>query len=182
MLLDELMPRFDFSEYHELKVDASAEDVWRAIHSIDFGRLPISRVLMGIRGMGLLARRRKGASDRTVMSLKSVSRYGFRRIGESDDEVVLGLIGTFWKLSGGIRDFDPKSFAVLDEPGFAKAAWNFRTVPSGTATLLSTETRVRCPDERSRASFGRYWLLIRPFSGLIRKEMLRGVKRVAEKP
>jgi len=39
----------------------------------------------------------------------------------------------------------------------------------------STETRVMLTEERSRRAFGRYWLLIRPFSGLIRRRWLAAV-------
>lgn len=44
---------------------------------------------------------------------------------------------------------------------------------------LTTETRVLLTDERSRRAFGRYWLLIRPFSGLIRRRWLAAIVRRA---
>jgi hypothetical protein len=34
-----------------------------------------------------------------------------------------------------------------------------------------------CLDESSRRRFRRYWLFIRPFSGLIRMEMLRVIRQ-----
>jgi hypothetical protein len=46
---------------------------------------------------------------------------------------------------------------------------------------VSTETRVLCTDERSRRAFRRYWTLVRPFSGLTRIEMLRAIRREAER-
>jgi hypothetical protein len=45
---------------------------------------------------------------------------------------------------------------------------------------LTTETRIKCLDNESRRSFGFYWMFIQPFSGLIRMEMLRAIKRKAE--
>jgi hypothetical protein len=44
---------------------------------------------------------------------------------------------------------------------------------------LATETRVLLTEERSRRAFGRYGLLIRPFSGLIRRRWLAAVVRRA---
>jgi hypothetical protein len=44
---------------------------------------------------------------------------------------------------------------------------------------LTTETRVRCTDERSRRAFARYWYVIRPFSGLVRRSWLRAARRRA---
>jgi hypothetical protein len=81
-----------------------------------------------------------------------------------------------------MRPFRAADFRTFDEPGWAKAAWNFRVepAPAGGATL-STETRVRCTDARSRRTFRRYWWIVRPFSGLIRIELLRAIRREAER-
>ena len=81
-----------------------------------------------------------------------------------------------------MRRFAPQEFAAFDEPGWAKAAWNFRVEPAaGGGAAVTTETRVLCTDERSRRTFRCYWLLIRPFSGLIRHEILRLLRREAER-
>jgi hypothetical protein len=45
---------------------------------------------------------------------------------------------------------------------------------------LATETRVWAADPSSRRRFRRYWLVIRPCSGLIRRVWLRAIKRRAE--
>jgi hypothetical protein len=44
---------------------------------------------------------------------------------------------------------------------------------------LTTKTRVLLTDDRSRNAFRRYWLLIRPFSGLIRRRWLAAIARRA---
>ena len=59
-------------------------------------------------------------------------------------------------------------------------AIEFRAVPQGDRCLLSTETRVHAADNATRRRFGRYWRLIRPFSGLIRIVFLRAARRRAE--
>ena len=65
--------------------------------------------------------------------------------------------------------------ATFTEPGYAKMALNYRLEDG----MLSTETRVLLTDERSRKAFRRYWLVIRPFSGLIRRAWLRAIARRA---
>jgi hypothetical protein len=45
---------------------------------------------------------------------------------------------------------------------------------------LSTETRVQLTDDRSKRAFARYWLVVRPFSGVIRRFWLRAIARRAE--
>jgi hypothetical protein len=79
--------------------------------------------------------------------------------------VILGLRGQFWRLRGG-DDGSAAATAVAD----------FRVA----AGCLSTETRVHVPDPGARRKFRRYWLVVRPFSGLIRILLLRAAKRRAE--
>jgi hypothetical protein len=60
----------------------------------------------------------------------------------------------------------------------ARGVWNFGVSEIGTGkTLLETETRVTCGDVASRRKFRLYWLLVRPFSGLIRRLMLRAIRK-----
>ena len=68
--------------------------------------------------------------------------------------------------AGGPREraCTAEEFLAYARPDACKAVIDFRVGPS----LLSTETRVHVPDLVSRQKFGRYWLAIRPFSGLIR--------------
>ena len=93
---------------------------------------------------------------------------------------MIGLIGKFWTPSGSLRSFQAEDFATLNPGDCAKAVFNFRTEPlDSSLTRLSTETRIWCPDETVLRRFLRYWTLIRPFSGLIRKEMLKQVQATA---
>ena len=71
---------------------------------------------------------------------------------------------------------DPaSSFVDFQRPGFAKMAFNFR-VDGGE---LTTETRIFLTNTSARWAFGAYWLVIRPFSGWIRREWLAGITRRA---
>ena len=76
---------------------------------------------------------------------------------------------------------DLAGFAALEADGAAKAVWNFTTESLAPGrTRVTTITRIATPDPATKRSFGRYWRVIRPFSGLIRIEMLRALKRRAE--
>jgi hypothetical protein len=76
----------------------------------------------------------------------------------------------------------PDAFAVLDAPGFAKAAMNFLVEPDGRGgSLLSTETRVHATDPASRRRFAAYWRVIYPGSAIIRRSWLQAVRRRAER-
>ena len=85
--------------------------------------------------------------------------------------VVLGLTGQFWRLRGG-RDLrrprTAEEFLEYDRPDVCKAVIDFRIAELDPGRCrLSTETRVHVADPSARRAFRRYWLVIRPFSGLI---------------
>ena len=85
---------------------------------------------------------------------------------------------------GGVKKpATPEQFKELVAPGVAKAAMNFRIEDAGDgAWLVSTETRVHATDTSARRAFARYWTVIRPGSGFIRRMWLRAIKRRAESP
>jgi len=56
---------------------------------------------------------------------------------------------------------------------------DFVARPDAGGSVLSTETRVRAGTWRARAAFRAYWLLVGPFSALIRRRWLRAIARSA---
>jgi hypothetical protein len=181
VLIDEFMPLFDVSERHHTMVQAPADRAFAATRRLDLARSRLVRALFAARGIPLILRR-QGLPSRS-MTLDDLVRAGFVYLGEEPDrEIVLGVVGTFWRPTGGVRRIDSSEFASFDEPGVAKAAWNFRVIPDGDErAFVITETRVRVPDEASRRKFLLYWAVIGSFSGLIRKQALALVKAEAER-
>ena len=96
------------------------------------------------------------------------------------EEIVLGIMGRFWTPTGHVVAAEPARFRSAPPPGLAQGFWNLRVEPTAGGTLLSTETRVRCGDPDTRRRFLRYWRVIRPGSGLIRRSLLRRIKSSAE--
>jgi len=170
-LIDQIMPSYDRRELHRHASDAPPAAVWDSIHDLSGEELKLMRALMGLRSLG----RSRDDGSRTV--LDSFKRMGFRVIAEEPgEELVVAGIGRFWKLSGGLRRVEGREqFTRFDEPGYAKVAFNFR-LRDGE---LSTETRIAGTDAHARRRFGLYWLLVRPGSGLIRREWLRAIAKRA---
>ena len=71
-----------------------------------------------------------------------------------------------------------KEFLIdASQPGL-KIFWNFYFKPvSANETIVSTETRILCLTTKSKKRFSIYWFFVRPFSGLIRLEILRLIKK-----
>jgi hypothetical protein len=169
--IDRLLPGFDFAERHGTEVDAAPGVVDACVRALDLSGSRVVRTLYRLRGM-----------PASSLRIEGLERIGFRILVHEPGQVLaLGLIGRFWTLRGGLCRFDAPDFAGFDEPGWAKALWSFHMTPlHGGRTRLETETRIRCTDDESRRRFRAYWVMIRPFSGLIRRIALREVKRQAE--
>lgn len=183
MLIDELLPRYDVTEHHSTLVRAAPARVWEAVRTLDLARSPLVRVLFALRSLpGLFSGKRPGPR-RLGTTMDGLLESGFVLLGEREgDELLLGLAGQFWRPTGRIVRLSPEEFRAGGRPGLSMAAWNFTLRDDeGGAVRLATETRVRCTDDASRRSFLRYWRLVGPFSGLIRAEMLRTLRRGAER-
>jgi len=178
------------SARYETIVRAPAERVYAAVWSADLAPLPV-RVLLATRALPdalveSLTRprdvwRRLRRRARGPITLRDVIAEGFSLLAEDPPhEVVLGVVGAFWRLRAARHDCDTDSFR-RPPPGTARAAWSFYVAegPGGTS-LLSTETRVQCADDASRRRFKLYWFVVRPGSGLIRLMMLRAIRNAAE--
>jgi hypothetical protein len=183
MLIDDYMPEPQFAERHALRVAAPPERAWQAVRALDMGGSPVIRGLFALRSLPafLAGKRRRGPALGTTMD--GLLRSGFVLLAEqAPREIVLGLVGRFWTPTGGLTRVEEPEFRGFDRPGMTVAAWNFTILPAEGGSLIATETRVRCTDAASLRSFRRYWRVVRPFSGLIRKEGLRAIRRAAESP
>lgn len=170
MQIDVFAPRYDVVERHHTVVHAPTERVYAAVRSLDLSRSPVARTLF-----------RRGMPEK-CLTLDGLLRKGFIILAEvPDKELVIGLVGRFWSLTGELQSLDVEGFRSFDRRGYAKTTWNFSLEQQGeNVTRLATETRVLCLDSASQRMFRFYWLLIRPFSGIIRKEPLRAIKQAAE--
>jgi hypothetical protein len=182
MLIDRFLPDPEVRSRHETVVNAPAERTWAAVRTLDLARSPVVKALFGLRSLPGLLSRSTPARRSLGLDMEGLLRTGFVLLDEAPgDEVVLGLVGRFWTPSGGIVRVPPEEFTEFQQPGLAVAAWNFTVRgPAEGPVHLATETRVRLTDASSRRRFRAYWTVVGPFSGLIRHEMLRTVRRAAE--
>lgn len=181
MLIDDYMPVADFAERHAVRVAAPPERAWRAVRTLDMRGSPLIRGLFALRSLPALLAGRRSRGPALGTTMEGLLRTGFVLLAEqAPREIVLGLAGRFWTPTGGLTRIEPGEFRGFARPGMAVAAWNFTILPADGGSLVATETRVRCTDAASLRSFRRYWRVVRPFSGLIRLEGLRAVRRAAE--
>lgn len=188
MLIDTYAPNWDAAELHQIEIAADAESVYQMLWSADLAGSLIIKTLMALRTLpGVLLhptflRQTGPRSVRGKFTMQTLIDAGFGKLAEQPgEEIVLGIAGKFWRPTGNVSPFSESNFGGAVPAGLARAVWNFRVRRlSPMRTILSTETRVVCGDASSRLKFRAYWLVVRPFSGLIRRLMLRSVKHDCE--
>ncbi len=175
-LIEELLPDPDFGNSHSVVIAAPRERVVEAAESYRLNENGVVSLLFRLRRL-----------EPPGPLRASLLGQGFTLLAEkAGEEVVVGIAGRFWALNETanlIPVADAQAFEDFAEPGTAKAVvcFRFQSLPDGS-TRLSTETRIKCVDAAARRRFAAYWALIGPFSGWIRKIVLRGVQQRALAP
>lgn len=174
-LIDTLLPRWDVHEVHGIDVAASPERTWAALEQVTIGELPLTCVLMTVRGLG---RRRTTALDRTFIEAASF----LVPLAEEQGDRVAGMVGRPWRLRPThVPIAGAEDFVAFHEPGWVRVATDFRVVPAAGGSRLETETRIQGTDAGARRRFARYWRFVGRGSALIRHDVLRAVRRRAER-
>lgn len=183
MLLDEIMPEYEFGEIHSIRLSTSPEAALAAFKEVTPGEMPLVGLLFTIRSLPERLTGRQGLPTKKTASLyEQMLDFGFVPLGEKPNrELVAGTIGQMFKLRGETPTIrDAREFLAFEEPGYAKAAMNFFVESADRDTLLTTETRVMTTDSASRRQFRCYWRVIYPGSAAIRRSWLWAAKRRAE--
>jgi hypothetical protein len=161
-------PQPDFASRHATTVAATAERCYRCLEEVDIGRSLPMRLLLAVRGIGRLR------------TLQSARQIGFVVLDEDPPHrMVLGLVGRPWRPSGGLQRLSDTEFHAFDRPGFVKVVWAFQFEPVAGGCAVSTSTDIFATDDVARRRFRRYWRVVGPFSGLLRRSMLRSIKDCA---
>lgn len=188
LLLDRFMPEYDVGLVHAGVFRVPPTVCYEAALTLDIFEAPLIRTLIEARGLPLrLAALRPGSGPETEpppspgFRMRDLPERGWLLLGEKPGaEMVLGMVGQPWKARGGApsKPVTPDSFADFDEPGFLKIATGIRVDPYGSgSTILTIETRAALTDDESRRRFRPYWMVVEPFSRLIRWKAMRMLDR-----
>jgi hypothetical protein len=174
--LDDVMPAWQFQEFHRRQIAAPPDAIYTAIRQIRADDILLFRTLTWIRrgGRPLPPGILNAGPDRPIMDVALDG--GFVLLAdEPAREVVIGAIVGAPTLPA------PKPTIETfrhPPPGHSVAAMNFRIVTDGRGgSLVSTETRVFSNGDDARRRFAKYWRVIYPGSSLIRYMWLRAIDR-----
>ena len=176
--IDEFLPISDVSASYENRINAPPSVVYQRLLLSDFNEPWVVRLLMTLRSGGRPPRNR--APGDLPQRLQGT---GF---------VILEMFRTK-SLSSALRENSgvPMAGAASTSPrvilsGFLVSDTQRQRGISGSRTespkdtVLSTETRIKCFGRAALWKFRTYWSPVSPFSGLIRKAILKQVKTEAE--
>jgi hypothetical protein len=186
MKLDYFLPEYDFTEIHKVMVKATLPATFAAVKNLLPSELsPLVFMMLNLRELpATLVGKARHTTAGEEPFLSQLYSGGFFPLEETENEIVFGTVGQFWKLTGGEEPSgvnNAEGFTAFNRTDFAKVGANLFVQPVDGGTLLSTETRIWAPDPQTRRKFAFYWRLISAGSGWIRVLWLRAIKRRAER-
>jgi len=173
-ILDEMLPVYDVSDAVATVVAADVTTTWNALLEVDLLDVGRRRPLVGLLGalrslpamVGHILHGDVPPKAPTHLRLRDTtlspaSEGGWILLGERPgDELVLGLVGKFWRPIIEFAEVPAEDFRDFATPGFAKTVYALAVRPlDARRTLLSGTMRTATTDERARTSFRRYWTL-----------------------
>jgi hypothetical protein len=170
--IDDWLPRYDVHERHGIDLPVPPERALELVLTLPAAPDAIVRLVIGARGMT--------ARDETLERFFLAHRFVV--LSRTPTELVAGAVGAVWRPRGGlVRLADAEAWRSASVPGTIKAAIDFRALPAPGGSRLSTETRVLAADARARRLFRLYWLVVGPFSALIRRRWLAATMASAKR-
>ena len=173
------MPEYQFSERHSARVRARPEQVMQAVRQSTFGDMKSLVTLLKIRAVALRIHETGGFfQDKRVLDAFSASGY---LSGGGEHEIVM-FGGANVRAGRPLKVRTSQEFVDYREQGAIKMAFDFNAEDVGGGwSTINTETRVMALDDLTCRGMGRYWRMIVPGSGLLRRQWLEGIKKRAER-
>ncbi len=168
ILIDKYLPHYTFNEFHEIVVNSPIENVYHVAKDVDLAKSRIIKMLFKIRGL----------PTKRLNLQHFIDDIGFTNLEENYP--FESLVG-FWARMKIAKITSYEDFVNNTISPWLKVVWNFQFEElESDRTNVSTETRVLCVAPITKLTFGLYWSIIKPFSGITRKQMLNIIKDDAE--
>ena len=185
-LLELVMPQYHFRGGARVTVEATPEEVLRALEEVTPGDMPLAYAIGTLRYLpGRMMGKQRAPDEQLTRPFLDVATP-FLRLGEDPGrEVVIGSVGKFHNLLDQqfVELPDLFTFTRFNDAAYQKLAIGFRAVSvhGGTRTTLAADHRTLALSPASRRKFAVYWYLVVGWSGnIMLRLLLRAVKRRAE--
>lgn len=192
MLLDEVLPTWDYDVVVSDVIDAPPSVTWDAVLETDLAGDALIVLLGTVRDLPNRITRRGRAATHDSPAVRFGDLMGKEAsTGAADDpldawvplgldpprELAAGLVGRFWERDYGTRVVAADEFGAFAEPDWVKTSIGIVVLPYGRdRSLVAYESRTACTDEQARRHFARYWRLVGPGAKVM---MRRGLDLIA---
>lgn len=162
-----------FREYHCAVIDSSVDNVWVELHDLRWLDLTAARPLLLARGFGIAGLMRAGCLE--MFMLNGASEESAPR------RFTVVMVGKPWSpVPASVPVSSLAECRQFSAPGWLKYGMDWTLTELGDdRTLVETTTQCEPTDRSARVKFSLYWALIRGFSGLVRRDMLGSIGRLA---
>jgi hypothetical protein len=170
----------DVQDQQDIIIRARVDRVFFEATRVDLQSLPLVRAIFWIRGTIMGDTR---IPRPPVGILAETMSLGWGLLAHTPGRaLVMGAATRPWEQNVTFRAIDPEEFAAFAEPGYVKIVWTLEADAHGSGlTRLRTATRVVATDQAARRTFRWYWLAFGLGIRLIRWNMLRAVRREAQR-
>lgn len=181
--IDDLLPEYHFHERHEVRVRATPEITASVFKRITFDEIGVYHTLMRLRALASGKWYQSNTTQgKPILETMTGPNSIFAVVEENDRQIVFVGAGRPWTKSNLPRLKDRQEFENYRLPSAVRIAADLRVEDAGAGeTLVVTETRVQATDEEGARIMARYWRLIYPGSGLIRRMWLHSIRDRAER-
>ena len=182
MIINKYLAKYHFSEHHKINVNGTNVQIMNAIMTLRKNEISrIMNFLMSVRLIAVKDKKRVINQNKGIL-LDEMQSNKFIILERSEKELVLGLIGKFWNLSDPmeLEINSPAEFLNFDDGEYGVVAFNFLVKEMEGKNVLTTETRIKITDPKSRRKFAIYWFFIYLGSSYIRYLLLKAIKRKVE--
>ncbi|MDN5570239.1 MAG: hypothetical protein L0G22_03095 [Propionibacteriaceae bacterium] len=168
--LTKALPGSQFVEYHCSAVDGGPERAFEAFHRLTWSDLRIGRIMLSIRGFGLIGE----ALRRPIVTPPSPAAPVHEVPPRYTTSAMIGKPWMPVPASRPVTSLD--DVRVFDEPGWLKYGmeWSFTGTDDGR-TFVETVTLCEATSRSAQLLFGAYWAVIRLGSASIRRELLHAI-------
>ena len=165
MLTDKFLNHWHFGTTHSIITQANSNLCFEIARSLDMSQSRIIRFLFWLRGLPTI--------DLTLPGFTKNMRFTLL-----EEDPPREFIYGFWR-ERRIEWITDKEAFISSPAGSLKVVWNFSFEEVSHGCRVTTETRILCMNPTARRWFSVYWFFVRPFSGLVRRECLRLIRKEA---
>ena len=182
--LDEIFPEYQYYEKHAQRIHASPDRVAAAIEQTTFDDIRVYYTLVRIRAMVMGRRLRREDVEKPaptrVLAFMRDPASGFVPLYQNSREIVMGMVGYARPYTQRPDVHELTSFQAFREPDSVRVAFNLLITDDGGGwSTITSETRILAIGDKASRATGRYWRLIYPGSGMIRRMWLNAIEAKA---